>query len=273
MNISPTTCGTAALLSPGVTPRILSFLTQNCYGLPVQQKNRRFLEIAGRIRDLKPDLVLLQEVLFRDDERFFRIDGYHRSCFPGPVFLAGGLLILSRVRPERIRFHVFHEQGRLWDLQLSDRLLGKGWLEAEFPEWGLTVINTHLVSVYDRIRGGPDERQGRQLDQLLSRIHALPKAVLGGDLNFTPQSSFYRKMLEWGRDLTIGIDITCPADRTKIDYLFSRGLPDHETETSVIICNPVRNASQHYLASDHFGLISRVRMPSSAIANAILDAF
>ena len=121
----------AAFPVSGQIPPWLHIYTQNVFGLPFTRRDRRFRALAGLVRELAPDVAFLQEVLFAGDEEAFRIEGYHAAFLPRGLFNRGGLLILCRAPLARVRFHPFRAQGAWHSLQLSDRLLGKGWLQAE----------------------------------------------------------------------------------------------------------------------------------------------
>jgi endonuclease/exonuclease/phosphatase (EEP) superfamily protein YafD len=242
---------------------LLRVMTQNCFGLPVRQKNRRFLELAGCIRDLRPDLVFLQEVLFRDDETLFRIDGYERAYLRGPVFLAGGLLILARTRIAATRFHPFTEQGRWWDLQITDRILGKGWLEADLPDWGLTAVNTHLVSLYERDADTADHRQGSQVEQLMRRLETMDGVILGGDMNFCERSPFYERLQRWGEDISKDGGTSYPAQKEKIDHLFLRHTTYRGSGSTSIRHPLLPHGNGMIEVSDHYGILATLRVEAT----------
>ena len=237
-------------------PSRLHVYTQNTFGLPFTYREERFRALADLIERLAPDVVFLQEVLFAGDESFFKIDGYHTACVPNGLLNRGGLLTLSRVPLTRVRFRPFQAQGAWNSLQLSDRFLRKGWLQAEAPEWGITLVNTHLVSTYHESRRFVyDGEQLAQLEQVLRAVSRLGPSVLAGDFNFTEGTPFHRMAEGRMEDVARGLH-PWPIDhlQPKLDHVFVRNLVWHESRARRVVPGWLGGAWGGRSLSDHAGI-------------------
>lgn len=237
-------------------PSRLHCYTQNAFGLPFTRRARRFRALAGLIRELAPDVAFLQEVMFAGDEKIFRIEGYHAASIPSGLFNRGGLLILCRAPLTRVRFHPFRAQGAWHTLQLSDRLLGKGWLEAEAADWGLTLVNTHLVSTYQESRRFVyDLAQRSQLEQVLRRTACLGPLVLAGDFNFTGNTPFHRMAQACARDVAGGLrPMGLGGLQPKLDHIFVRGLGLKQAQARWVVPGALAGSGGAIRLSDHAGV-------------------
>ncbi len=239
-----------------VTPSQLHIYTQNAYGLPLTRRAERFRALARLVQDLAPDVAFLQEVMFAGDEEFFRIDGYHRAFLPNGVFNCGGLLTLSKTPLAVVRFHPFRSQGAWHNRQLSDRFLGKGWLEATAPEWGITLVNTHLVSTY-RESGHfvHDSEQHAQLEQVLIAVARLGPSILAGDFNFTEDTPFHRLAVQRLEDVTRGLHPWgLRGLQPKIDHIFVSGFEWIEARARRVPPGVLFTTRRPYPVSDHAGV-------------------
>jgi endonuclease/exonuclease/phosphatase family metal-dependent hydrolase len=237
-------------------PSRLHIYTQNAFGLPFTRRAPRFRALSDLIRRLAPDVAFLQEVLFAGDEKHFRIDGYHAAFIPSGVFNRGGLLTLCRVPLARVRFHPFRAQGAWHNLQLSDRLLGKGWLEAEACDWGITLVNTHLVSTYQESRRFVhDPEQRAQLEQVLRMMPGLGPSVLAGDFNFMENTPYHVMAEACLEDVARGLH---PLDlehlQPKVEHIFVRGLGWQEARARWVIPGPLAGTGGAVFLSDHAGV-------------------
>ncbi|MDR3671115.1 MAG: endonuclease/exonuclease/phosphatase family protein [Holophaga sp.] len=237
-------------------PARLHIYTQNVFGLPFTRRARRFQALCQRIRELAPDVVFLQEALFAGDEKHFRIEGYHAACVPNGLFNRGGLLILSRVPLTRVRFHPFRAQGAWHNLQLSDRLLGKGWLEAEAADWGITLVNTHLVSTYQESRRFVhDLEQRAQLEQVLRVVARLGPSVLAGDFNFTEGTPFHGIAEATVEDVARGLHPLGLAHlQPKLDHIFVRDLGWRAAQARWVVPGTLAGTRGAVCLSDHAGV-------------------
>ncbi len=252
----------AAFPVSGQIPPWLHIYTQNVFGLPFTLRSRRFRALCEQIRELGPDVAFLQEVLFAEDARRFRIEGYHAAFVPNGPFNRGGLLTLSRVPLSRVRFRPFRAQGAWHNLQLSDRLLGKGWLEAEARDWGMTLVNTHLVSTYQESRGFVlDLEQGSQLAQVLGEVARRGPLVLAGDFNFTEGTPFHSLAESFLEDVARGLHPQPMAHlQPKLDHIFVGGLGRTEAHARWVVPGTLARAGRSISLSDHAGVSVRLAL-------------
>ena len=241
---------------PHRIPSRLHLYTQNVYGLPFTHRARRFRALSDLILELAPDVAFLQEVMFAGDEKCFQIEGYHTAFIPIGMFNGGGLLTLCRVPLTRVRFHPYRAQGAWHNLQLSDRLLGKGWLEAEASDWGITFVNTHLVSTYQESRRFVhDLEQLAQLEQVLCAMPYLGPSVLAGDFNFIENSPFHCRAEAFVEDVARGLPpLGLGHLQPKLDHIFVRGLGWKEAQAQWVIPGPLAGTRGAVSLSDHAGI-------------------
>ena len=249
---------------PGCPPG-LHLYTQNVFGLPFTRRARRFRALSDLIRELAPDVAFLQEVMFAGDEKCFRIEGYHAAFIPVGMFNGGGLLILCRVPLTRVRFHPYRAQGAWHNLQLSDRLLGKGWLEAEASDWGITLVNTHLVSTYQESRRFVhDLEQLAQLDQVLRAMPCVEPSVLAGDFNFIEDTPFHSRAEAFVADVARGLDpLGLNHMQPKLDHIFVRGLAWTEARARWVLPGPLAGTRGAVSLSDHAGISVELNLASA----------
>jgi endonuclease/exonuclease/phosphatase family metal-dependent hydrolase len=243
------------------SPKSLSVLTWNCQGLPCSRRDRRFPLLAKKIEALAPDVVFLQEIVFSGDEKFFRLEGYHRSFVPrGPV-LHGGLMTLCREPMRDAQFVPFARQGAWHNLQVTDRLLGKGFLEVEVPGWGLHLLNTHLVSTYQERVFQEDANQAAQLHQLLENARRKAGVLMGGDFNFMAGTPYHARVEMVLEDVTRGLHPMGLADcQPKIDHVFIGGLDWHESRCRFVPPGSIPAGGRSVALSDHAGVLVSVRL-------------
>lgn len=261
----PQAAGPDTKTAPFVSHRLPSRLrlyTQNVFGLPLTRRARRFRALSDLIRELAPDVAFLQEVMFAGDEECFRIEGYHAAFIPAGMFNGGGLLTLCRVPLTRVRFQPYHAQGAWHNLQLSDRLLGKGWLEAEASDWGITLVNTHLVSTYQESRRFVhDLEQLAQLDQVLRAMPCLGPSVLAGDFNFIEDTPFHCRAEAFGEDVARGLHpLALNHLQPKLDHIFVRGLGWTEAQARWVVPGPLAGTRGAASLSDHAGISVELKL-------------
>lgn len=236
-------------------PETLRLLTWNCQGLPWLRRKERFQPLARRIQDLAPDVVFLQEIILADDLKYFRLEGYRAAYVRRGPLLAGGLLMLARVPLGTVRFSGFERQGAWHNLQLSDRALGKGYLEVDCPAWGVRLFNTHLVSTYQERRFREDAHQAAQLNQLLGRVEKCGPALLGGDFNFMDGTPYHRRAEGVLEDLSRGLHAEGLAGcQPKIDHLFAGALDWTESRCRFVPPGPAGAGAW----TDHAGVFTEV---------------
>ena len=223
-----------------VTLRVMSFNTHRSSG--------SLDSVAGEIRELQPDVVLLQEVdRFQarsggtdQAEHLADAVGMDGSYSANMVRGSGqyGTLILSR--------HPIVQEGR-FDLvgRRGAEPRGLQWVTLDVDGRAVRVFNTHLDAVRPRDR----LRQARQVAEVVAREDV--PVVLGGDLNAWPTSATVATISQVLTDtwsVGTGRAATGRGGR-KIDYLFVGGG-----------LRPLRSRVAVSAASDHDRLWADVRL-------------
>ena len=219
------------------------------------------IKIAKYINKHQPDIVCLQEVVFDYHLKPFDLAGYHKSNYKIPILPnAGGLLILSKVKPKSINFFKYHNQGKVNSIQLAERLINKGFLVVDFGEF--TLINTHLVASHGKPQKVQDKANSSQLIQLLeyikieTNIHKSKKVILVGDLNFDPKSVNYSFLKNRLHDYTANIPITFNGYKSRLDYICANF---EQVENSLSIQPKIKTVTYLFgQPSDHYGLIAKL---------------
>jgi len=195
----------------------LKLLSWNLHGLalplskdPIGRMNR----VAAKVRELSPDVVLLQEVWMASHvERL--VNGLRSDWIPASVKRRGGaprggLLTLVResagwcIRsaPE---FRAFTASAPVWKIWEGDGLGGKGVLavELERGEQRICALNTHLQSQYSGIDYAEvREAQLLELGNVVAQFHPTLPALVAGDFNTEAGETLYSHILALGIDLT-----------------------------------------------------------------------
>ena len=209
------------------TPRIhfqrdsIRIATINMWGVSIlgfdwaDHIDERFAALARRVGRNRSDLdiVLIQEAwkdsarrALLDDEEVaskfpYRIDAVER---PG----GSGLVLLSALPIDEVRFSRFESQGNCWKFWEGDCIGGKGVLAAKvrFGDHFIWVANTHLIACYSAsLEAGQSceetddngEYRAAQVKELRAFLDPLSKrtpTLVGGDFNFTRASRYYRSM-------------------------------------------------------------------------------
>jgi endonuclease/exonuclease/phosphatase (EEP) superfamily protein YafD len=220
-----------------------SLLTFNCFGTPVPRARRRLRALAGQLENSTIQLVCLQEVQLVYFQRLLI-----QSCASYP-FQAyephlhspkGGLVTLSRMPLSTQRFETYVEQGRWYLPTAMDRLLRKGMLISSLYWDGVpvVVINTHVIANYngDWARQGMfarmQEKQLRQLAEVISIQPSEALVVVVGDFNIPRGSRLYTDFLQWTELVDTLAEDRRPTHRPPrgvpahyslpIDYVFTR---------------------------------------------------
>lgn len=204
----------------------IKILTQNiCFRS--LGKNQRMNEIKEYIRYKNFDFAFLQEIVFKSDLKELKRKSfiYFISYVKGRLGPKGGLIIISKRKFEKIEFHKFKSQGRIFSKQIVDRLIEKGFLAGYFENF--IYINTHLVCTYNEKKGKKEKILNQQLEQLLifikEQIKKGKKIILGGDFNFNQDSKNYKKITELLIDNTKKLreKIKKRYPHGQIDFIFS----------------------------------------------------
>ncbi len=170
--------------------------------------------VGAKIRELAPEVVLLQEVWLGSHlSRLTRtlqpdwIPICVRRRVGGP---RGGLLaFVSAAAGWRVRgspkFHAFAWSAPLWKVWEGDGLGGKGVLtvELERGEERICAVDTHLQAQYS----GSDYAAVRQAQLIevrgvVSHLDATVPAIVAGDFNTDPHEPLYSHIAALGTDLT-----------------------------------------------------------------------
>jgi endonuclease/exonuclease/phosphatase family metal-dependent hydrolase len=261
----------------------LKVLSWNVHGLPwpasIDRRNR-MQRIAGKILEHKPDVVLLQEVWFDSDARYF---GSALSADYLPICAArsrgaprGGLLAYLRTsdgaslaaQPE---FHEFQASAPAWKVWEGDGLGRKGLLSAEIRRDGqrFIIVNTHLQSQYpcnDYL--GVREAQITELGRFLERLDPEAPALVAGDFNTdSKESRLYNTIVAMGADLTeetrrrSGCGTILDGTGQWIDYVLLKSSGNRLLSSNFEL---ISNEGPDRPYSDHQGLVGTVRLSRRA---------
>lgn len=240
--------------------RVLSF---NTWGLPAPLSNRRaarMSRIGAAIGNLKPDVVLLQEVWLDEDGERLAADlapfGLTHTRHEAAGFLGSGLLIASRYPIERVSFRPFRLAGRPHHTWHGDFYANKGILAARLktPIGSVRVADTHLHARY-----GTDQYEAIQVTQALqAAAHLAPETppvpmILGGDIN-SREAGLPFRVLVGAANLT-----PVPAD-LRIDWVLFRSgasVSIRPLEVHQVLTKPVDLGDGHVTSlSDHPGVLA-----------------
>ncbi|KAI8378523.1 Endonuclease/exonuclease/phosphatase [Blakeslea trispora] len=191
------------------SPRQLTVLSLNCWGLYVVSKQRRFrLEaIADKISQEDYDLVALQEVWMPSDFEMIRERTQAALPFAKHFYsgaLGSGLVLLSRFPILSSSYVQFSLAGRPFKIFQGDFYVGKGLgsICIEHPDIGLMdVYTTHLQAAY----GQQDDYEAQRITECWQIAQAVRQSaaqgrhvILAGDFNSIPTSHCYRLLSDHG---------------------------------------------------------------------------
>jgi len=271
-----------------VIPVELTLLSWNVHGTPLARDvSARFERIADKILELKPDIVLLQEV-WRDRQVEIlnrRLEPQYQFVAPpeelnGWVFRAGGLLTLvgRSHRVESSAFQAFAIEGSPWRFWEGDAYGDKGVLEVDVLTAGgvpLSTLNTHLQSEYaERRHAGIRRAQLRQLRRVAEAVGPRQLVLAAGDLNTLPDEPIFGEVTVYWRDLTAQLRTQCRcgtrllADGREegwIDYVLGRPMPSWVME--VVEAHRVGNVAPDRPYSDHRAIRLRLRLLREPVAH------
>ena len=222
-----------------VALRVLSY---NVHGL---RDDRAAL--TGLVRDLEPDVLIVQEA-----PRRFR---WRHKCAAladdvGMVVAAGGLPALGNLLLVTLRVRVHETWCLRYPLTPGRHLRGAAFARCSVRGATFTVSGSHLAT-------DPVERPA-QAQQWKSALDVLEGPVIaGGDLNEGPGGGAWRMVAD-GFVEPSSPALTFPATlpRTRIDALFVS--PDISVERYEVIEN-----DQARTASDHLPVLVDLQLPSS----------
>ena len=259
-------------------------LSWNLHGLawPLSiDSGGRMDRVSAKIRELSPELVLLQEVWLGS-----LVDRLTRALKPDwiPICVnrrggrpSGGLLAFvsasagwrARTAPQ---FHAFVASAPVWKIWEGDGLGGKGVLtvELERDEQRICAVNTHLQSQYPGIDYAVvREAQLIELGEVVSRLDESVPAIVAGDLNTNSSESLYSLVAALGVDLTSatrdlsdrGTTATSNHERPEwIDYIVAAN--SHAWTVSANL-ELIENQRADVPYSDHSGLFCTLKLARS----------
>jgi endonuclease/exonuclease/phosphatase family metal-dependent hydrolase len=272
----------APVLVPCAAADCLRVLTWNVHAIPfiAPAPAARLRNVAAKLREQQPDVVLLQEMwswayvrqLARDLPEYRPV--YARGC--RRPFPCGGLVVLVRAASARVAspptFVAYEASAPWYRFREWDGLVKKGALLVTITH-GRTgetigVVNTHLQTEYGYLGRDYSELRRRQLEQLdglvRARLDGLP-VVIAGDFNTAPheRSGLYGShFARLGDDRTVAERAACrcgtrPPGSYRVasrwlDYVLTRRLG--ERATAVRITNDWVDRP----FSDHDGVLVRL---------------
>ncbi len=255
----------------------LRVLSWNVHGLPFQSSTMtRLQRIGGKIRELRPDVVLLQEVWFGMYARALRraLQAEYEAVSAARRITRwprGGLLAFIRRRSGWVAvdwtFVRYEARAPWYHIAEGDGIAGKGALAVELRRGrqSLTVVDTHLQAQYPHWgRRYPRQRQAQlqQLNRFLDRSFAAAAVLIAGDFNTsTSDDPCASALAPVGRDLTVEERNSCrrgthfdtaSGHNEWIDYVMVRNVNVHaEVER-------IENTGADRPYSDHDGILVRL---------------
>ena len=261
----------------------MKIVTLNAFGAPQSFTRKvRFSLLAKELVREQQDLILLQEVIFGRDWRILETDlkplGYHFWPTKRKWFNRSGLLIISKFPILEPQFTRFEDQGRWFSSEITDRILGKGFVifQIKIDQERVWIINSHLINhyaVYDTIDNNIFIQY--QVAQLIRSIKTLIPTndpfILAGDLDFPFDCNFPKEISEslGVRESLVNKNVitydkanlnlkgwlrSSYGHHTRVDFIFHRNLPWKSVSTELTFQKPVEYEGKKYHVSDHYGL-------------------
>lgn len=257
----------------------LKIINLNCFESPLSMNRKdRIWDLIFKIINLNPGIVCLQEINFSQTaykiSEIFRNEGYEVFYDADLVFNRGGLFIASRYPIESADFKRFKNQGTFFSLQITDRVLGKGYQKVTLSIIGsrITLYNAHLATAYRGNSEAQNKTLRSQFNQIVEDIkNQKENLIVAGDFNFSPESTFYTDFLnETGLvdPLSDTNSITISRNNThkngfyrmrtdgKSDYTFVSREISKDISQKVIFEELIRIKDRDVNLSDHFGLLT-----------------
>jgi endonuclease/exonuclease/phosphatase family metal-dependent hydrolase len=253
----------------------LKILCWNLHGLgwPLSEDPRgRFDRVAAKIRDLSPDIVLLQEIWLGSlatrlsralSPEWIPVCARRQSGAP-----RGGLLTLVRAGAGWLvrgapAFQRFAKSAPAWRVWEGDGLGGKGILtvKLEHGEKRVHAVNTHLQSQYHPIdHATVREAQLIEVDEVVSCLDNAIPAIVAGDFNTDAREPLYSRIAALGSDLTATTraQSNCGTTATGnewIDYVIATDPDAWRVSADLEL---IANQRTDFPYSDHSGLMCRL---------------
>jgi endonuclease/exonuclease/phosphatase family metal-dependent hydrolase len=259
----------------------LKVLSWNLHGLwwPLSKDpGGRMDRVSSKVRELSPDLVLLQEVWLGS-----YVDRLTLALHPDwiPIYIKrgrggpkGGLLAFVNASDGWLpcsepQFHAFAASAPVWKIWEGDGLGGKGVLavELECGEQRLFAINTHLQSQYSGSNYAEvREAQLTEVRKFVSNSYSSLSAIIAGDFNTDARDSFYSHVTALGTDLTADARQLSNSGTTAnprdgghewIDYIVAANSQAWTVSADLEL---IANDSGDVPYSDHSGLFCTLRL-------------
>jgi endonuclease/exonuclease/phosphatase (EEP) superfamily protein YafD len=162
------------------TPRTLRAMAMN-----VRTSNRRVQKVRDTIRNCDPDFILIQEVSDRWMFGLAGLDKTYPHVIAQPRDDNFGIALYSKLPFRNARI-----------LYIGGAKVPSVLAELKTPDGLLTVLGTHLPPPPTRSRA---HRRNRQLAAMPGVLPKAGPVVLLGDLNITPFSAYFGRLLEASR--------------------------------------------------------------------------
>jgi endonuclease/exonuclease/phosphatase (EEP) superfamily protein YafD len=265
----------------------LRVLTWNLHAIPfiAPRPETRLHNVADKIREQQPDVVLLQELWAHAYARLLArdlADEYRLTTATGcgRPFPCGGLAVLVRLgsgwtaaAPTFVAYGATAPWYRLFEW---DGIAKKGMLRVRLVRGGesLALLDTHLQTEYTRYGRDYTAIRRDQLEQLARTVADEPgarPAIVGGDFNTSPgeRSGLYETHLaRLGDDRTTELRIACgecgtrpslPRPARWLDHVFTRGFAATATAARIV------NDGIDQPFSDHDGVLVRLEYGTATL--------
>jgi endonuclease/exonuclease/phosphatase family metal-dependent hydrolase len=282
----PSVVAPAAPLVPCGRGDCLRVVTWNLHGIPFlsPRPTARLRNVAAKLREQRPDLVLLQEIWSHAYARELRtaLAGEYRMTTAtgcGRPWPCGGLAILVRVDSGWVAsvpaFVAYEASAPWWHLNEWDGIAKKGMLLATLTRGGesLAVVDTHLQTAYGRHGRYYTKVRRRQLAQLsvtlASSVGERP-TIVGGDFNVAAmdvRGLYQSYVAALGDDRTASYRVGCPTCSTRpgaqtprwLDYVITRHL------AATPVTERLLNDGVDQPFSDHDGVLVRLDYAPGAL--------
>jgi len=197
--------------------------TLNVWGLPeplAPHVSARMDAIGEQLSALRIDVLAFQEVWTSEARTALigagRSAGLIHSWYLSDLLSGGGLLFLSRLPIETVRFEPFSLRGQVEDIRNLEFLSGKGFarIVLETSEGPISLINTHLHARYSgRVAHAfVSHRVGQIVQLAVQSSRERGPVVVMGDFNFAEDDAEFRVLTELMgvRDAAVELDRRLP---------------------------------------------------------------
>ena len=259
----------------------ISIVTLNCFYNPLSNNSFRIKSALLEIAKLKPDIICLQEVISprqtNISREILKSLNYNLYYVPSLYFTKGGLIFATKFSLGKCEFVKFKNQGKLLSLQITDRILAKGFqkIELNINSKKVSIYNTHIVSRYKNTSFEEKNEQSKQLEELIKIINSDQSMykICFGDFNIQSHGDYYSHFID-KTDLIDSLgenQITFSSKNihikkrfnidfdSRIDYvLYSKNIKN--IETKVVFDTPLNISNKLQPISDHFGIYSTLEI-------------